>query len=291
MRYSLYLLILFSLLFQSCNTEPVSDTLLQTTNIVDDLGRKVIIPSDPKRIVSITPSITELLYTFTDTSKIVGRSIWCDYPVSVKKVAAVNSYPLDIEGITLLQPDIVFAKKGMISLQEIEKLEKLHIPVVVLSFDLLSEIESNVRKLVRYTNGDTLKMNDWFTQLSLAKDTGTLGNTKKCMIVASVSPIYIFGNKTYVSELIELSGGSNIVENTEAAYPTVDVEYVLKSNPQVYIFTSPEQQNLFFDSYPILKKTQGYKNNKLFHIDDSVLSRPGIRLPLLNQTIKSILSK
>jgi len=185
----------------------------------------------------------------------------------------------------------VFTKKGMISLQEIEKLDKLKIPVVVLSFDLLSEIDTNVKKLVAYTNGDTSKMNAWFNQLSFSADTSASEKRKRCMIVASISPIYIFGNKTYVSELAELAGGVNIIEDTEAAYPAVDVEYVLKSNPEVYIFTSLEQQNLFFESYPILKKTDGYKNKKLFHIDDSVLSRPGVRLPVLNQTIKSILSE
>jgi len=291
MRYSLYLLILFSLLFQFSCSQPVTENHVFTTTIIDDLGRKVIIPVKPQRIVSITPSITELLYTFTDTSKIVGRSVWCDYPAAVKKVSAVNSYPLDIESITLLQPDIVFAKTGMISIQEIEKLEKLSIAVVVLKFDLLNEIQQNVRKLVSYTHGDSLKMEEWFKQFSLSPDTLSYTKTKRCIVVTSISPIYVFGENTYVSELLKLSGGVNIVQDTKTAYPSVDIEYVLRSNPEVYIFTSLEQQNLFFESYPLLKKTDGYKNKQTYHIDDSVLSRPGVRLPQLNQSIKSILLK
>lgn len=291
MRYSLYVLILLFLLFQSCNTQSIPDNTAPTTTIIDDLGRKVIIPNEPKRIVSLTPSITELLYTFTDTSKIKGRSIWCDYPESVKKVAALNSYPLDVEGLTRLQPDVVFAKTGMISMQEIEKLEKLSIPLVVLKFDLLHDIEKNVRKLVSYTHGDSLKMEAWFNQWVISPDTNIHIETKRCLAVTSISPIYVYGRNTFVSELLNSAGGVNVIEDPKAAYPSVDVEYVLKSNPEVYIFTSLKQQQLFFESYPVLKKTDGYKNKQLFHIDDSVFSRPGVRLPLLKQTIQSILSK
>lgn len=291
MRYSLYVLILLFLLFQSCNTQSIPDNTVTTTSIIDDMGRTVIIPKEPKRIVSLTPSITELLYTFTDTTKIKGRSIWCDYPESVKKVVALNSYPLDVEGLTRIQPDVVFAKTGMISIQEIEKLEKLSIPVVVLKFDLLNDIEKNVRKLVSYTHGDSLKMEAWFNQWVIFSDTNMHKVTKRCLTVTSISPIYVYGGNTFVSELLKSAGGLNVIEDTKTAYPSVDVEYVLKSNPEVYIFTSLKQQQLFFESYPVLKKTDGYKNKQLFHIDDSVLSRPGIRLPLLKQTIQSILSK
>ena len=296
MRYSLYLLLVFSLLFASCNEKAVvSENNVDTTSytFTDDAGRNVLMPRSPHRIVSLTPSITELLYAFTDTNRIVGRSVWCDYPESVKKLPALNTYPLDIEAVVRLKPDVVFVKKGMIAVQELEKLERLNISVVVLTFDLLTEIESGTRKLVEITQGDTVKMNTWFDQWLIPADTTApaSNNTQTCIVVTSVTPIYVFGKKTYVSELIERIGGKNFIYDTDSPYPVVDVEYVLKANPDVYIFSSAEQQALFFEAYPILKKTKGYKEQKMFYIGDSVLSRPGIRLPQLYQSIKSILHK
>ncbi len=296
MRYSLYLFLVFSLLFTACKEKTVviennPDTASYT--FVDDAGRNVVIPSSPHRIVSLTPSITELLYAFTDTNRIVGRSVWCDYPESVKKLPALNTYPLDIEAVVRLKPDVVFAKKGMISIQELEKLERLNISVVVLKFDLITEIESSTRKLVQITQGDTVKMNAWFDQWLVPADTivSASNAVQTCIVVTSVSPIYVFGKKTYVSDLIVQAGGKNFIYDTDSPYPVVDVEYVLKSNPDIYIFSSAEQQTLFFEAYPVLKKTKAYKAQKLFYIGDSVLSRPGIRLPQLYQSIKSILHK
>ncbi|MGN6645202.1 MAG: ABC transporter substrate-binding protein [Cytophaga sp.] len=257
----------------------------------DDAGRNVVIPRNLHRIVSLTPSITELLYAFTDTNRIAGRSVWCDYPESVKKLPALNTYPLDIEAVARLKPDVVFAKKGMISIQELEKLERVNISVVVLKFDLITEIESSTRKLVQITHGDTLKMNAWFDKWLAPVDTTASDSVQTCIVVTSVSPIYVFGKKTYVSELIERAGGKNFIYDTDSSYPVVDVEYVLKTNPDVYIFNSTEQQTLFFEAYPVLKKTKAYKEQKIFYIGDSVLSRPGIRLPQLYQSIKSILHK
>lgn len=288
MRYSRYLLILFVLLVLSCS---VQNEKQNNTHVeIDDLGRKVLVPDAPERIISLTPSITELLYTFTDTTKLVGRSIWCDYPVAVKKKPAVNNYPVDIEAIVLLKPDLVFVKNGMITLQELDKLEQLHVPVFVQQYDLLNQIEASIRKMVHMTNGDSLKSEQWIHSIIIDTLKQHVGH-KRAIAIVSVSPVYVFGKATFVSELLERAGGKNVIDIPNSAYPTVDVEYILRADPELFLFSSKEQQNLFFETYPVLKKCIGYKTNHLFVIDDSVLSRPGVRLPVLKDSLVSILSK
>ena len=288
MRYSIYMLILFVLLGQSCSreNEKKNNSHIQ----IDDLGRKVVVPDEPKRIISLTPSITEFLYTFTDTAKIIGRSLWCDYPAAVKKIPALNSYPVDIEAIVLLKPDLVFVKNGMITVQELDKLEQLHIPVFVQKYDLLKEIEASTRTLVHITKGDSAKMEQWIQSIHM----DTLQHPfehKRAIAIVSASPVYVFGKETFVSELMEQAGAKNVVEVLDSAYPTVDVEYILRTDPEVFLFSSKDQQKLFFETYPLLKKSTGYKTNQLFVIDDSVLSRPGIRLPVLKDSLVSIFGR
>lgn len=290
MRYSTYLFFLYALLCFACNTPPIAEISDTSTRIVkDDLGRSIHIPNNPQRILSLTPSMTELVYTFVDTTKVIGRSVWCDYPESVKKKPAVNSYPLDIEAIVRLKPDLILVKKGMISVQDIDKLEQLHQTVFVQEYDLLKKIEASVRTMVDITKGDSIKMKTWLSELQT--DTAVIVKKKKYLAVVSITPIYVFGNLTFVSELFEPLGGENIIHDVQNAYPTIDVEYILQANPELYVFGSEEQKKLFFETYPILKKTLGYKNKQLFVIDDSVLSRPGVRLPVLKDSLESIMRK
>ncbi len=291
MRYSIYLCILFVLATLSCTSKHQNRVVESAYVLTDDLGREVVIPAKPKRIVSLTPSITELIYTFADTSIIVGRSVWCDYPAAVTNIPAVNSYPLDIEAVVRLKPDLVLVKQGMISAQELDKLEQLNLSVFVQKYDLLNEIYSSTKTLVQITNGDSIKYEKWIASIHADTAKKHKQQPKTCLAVTSVSPIYVFGKKTFVSELIECAGGKNCVETIQSAYPAVDVEFILRANPDVFLFSSVDQQKLFFETYPLLKQCKGYVTDSLFVIDDSVMSRPGIRLPVLNDSLVSIFSK
>jgi iron complex transport system substrate-binding protein len=177
----------------------------------------------------------------------------------------------------------------MISIQDIDKLEQLHQTVFVQDYDLLKNIKASVQTLVDITKGDSIKMKTWLS--ALQTDTAAIIKKKKYLAVVSATPIYVFGNMTFVSELFEALGGENVIHDVQNAYPTIDVEYILQADPELYVFGSEEQKKLFFESHPILKKTLGYKNNQLFIIDDSVLSRPGIRLPILKDSLESIMRK
>ena len=295
MRYSIYLFLVFNILIllEGCSDNKTKKDQLQNNYIQvdDDLGRTVSINLHNQRIISLTPSITELLYAFSDTTHIVGRSIACDYPEEVQFKPAVNNYPVDIEAIVRLKPDLVFVKMGMIPMVDLEKLRKLTIPVFVQKYDRLDEIEHSIRTLVRITNGDSVKMNNWLNELN-QKSLNQEHTSQTFIAIASATPIYTFGQKTFVSELAESAGGKNVIDsNFNTAYPTVNVEYVLRSNPDIMIFESTEQQKTFFESYPVLENLSAYKNKKIYFIDVSLLSRPGSRLPVLKDSIETILNK
>lgn len=291
MRYYVYLLLLCSsFLVYSCKHKAIKEhtSIKGTIQVTDDMGRIITIPSKPERIVSLTPSITELLYAFTDTTYIAGRSSFCDYPIEVISKPAVNSYPVDIEGIVRLKPDLVLVMKGMISIQDLEKLEQLSIPVFIQKYDRLTEIENSVRTLVRITNGDSLKMETWLATLH-TDSSKAIRRDNRFIILASVNPIYIYGKQTFASELAEQAGGTNAIDSVSNAYPSVDVEYFLRTNPDKLIFNSGTESASFFETYPVLKKIKAYKRNQLYTIDASILSRPGSRLPLLKDTLMAII--
>jgi iron complex transport system substrate-binding protein len=286
MRNSVYL---FLIIIASCFgcSQSSNETISEKSHDVrDDIGRIVNIPIIPKHIISLTPSISELLYTFVDSNRIVGRSNWCDYPDVIKNKPAINSYPLDIEALVRLKPDLIVVKKGMISVQEINKLEELKQTVFIQEYDLMNQIKRSARTLIDITKGDTVTFHQWIDKLQM--DTVPKKDAKRFLAITSVQPIYVFGTNTFLSQIAVSAGGINCIQSIGNPYPTIDVEYILKANPEVYIFSSEGNEKLFFDTYPILKKTVGYQYNQLFVIDDSVMSRPGIRLPILMNAMHSI---
>ncbi|WP_299248086.1 helical backbone metal receptor [uncultured Cytophaga sp.] len=289
MRNSIYLFLLITGMLLGCTQSNTENKIKHTHIVVDDMGRKIDLPISPTRIISLTPSISELLYTFIDSSRIVGRSAWCDYPEGIKTKPVINSYPVDIEALVRLKPDLILVKKGMISIQDLEKLEQLHQTVFVQEYDLMKDIRKSATTLVQLTKGDTLQLNQWLVRLK--NNSSAIKNTKKFLAITSVNPVYVYGKKTFLSELAEFAGGENCVQLIDNPYPTIDVEYMLRSNPEVYIFDSEAQKALFFETYPILKKTIGFQESKLYVIDASVMSRPGIRLPILKDSITAIMNR
>lgn len=79
----------------------------------DDLGRALTLPAHPRRVLALAPSLTEMLYTVADTATIIARTQADDYPAAALRKSLVNSYPLDLEHLAALRPDVVFIVEGM----------------------------------------------------------------------------------------------------------------------------------------------------------------------------------
>src|SRR5687768_5948246 len=125
MRFIVGLLLAFVLSTSVCHADDVWYT--------DGTGEHVIYGQNAKRIVSLAPSVTEMLYFLGFGSRVVGRSSYCNYPPEVLKVASVGGFvDASIEKIVSLEPDIVVAYKGN-SLDLVLQLRELNINVVAFS--------------------------------------------------------------------------------------------------------------------------------------------------------------
>ena len=102
-----YIIVLFSLLFFSCSQENIEKENIKI-KLVDDLGREIELIKTPKRVISLAPSITEILYFIGEQNKLVARTQACDYPNEVEKLPVVSTYPLDFESIVKFKPDLGF---------------------------------------------------------------------------------------------------------------------------------------------------------------------------------------
>src|SRR5881392_2354979 len=116
--------------------------------VTDDAGRRVTLAAPARRVVSLLPSFTEILFAIGAGDRLVGRTTWCDYPPGVLAVPSVgDGMPPSVEAVAARQPDLVVLYRAGPNLTAAEQLERLGIRTVLLDLNLLEQLGPAARRL------------------------------------------------------------------------------------------------------------------------------------------------
>ena len=251
---------------------------------VDDLGRKIFLAKAPTRVVSLAPSITEILYAIGLTDEIVGVSEFCDYPAAAKQKPKVGYANPNVEVIISLQPDLVLAPRAFLRAELLAKLEQLKIPTFVVDPESFEEIPSRIQTVGRILNrsssadGVAMVMRQRIAAIRSKLDAVAL---VRVLYVLNSQPLITVGPGSYIHQVISVAGGSNIASQTTVPYPHLNMEAVLKADPEIIIFpighaegipTAEQQEWLRWTSLSAVKQ------RRLHQISADVLNRPGPRI-------------
>ena len=293
MRFFLLLLPLGLLL--GCHSEPEKTALVP---VRDGLGRSVSVPAHPRRVLALAPSMTEMLFAVADTATIMARCPQDNYPAGVYRKPVVNNYPLDLEKLVLLKPDVVFTVEGITSVDDAQRLQQLGIPVYYLRFrrveDVFKGLEDVGRLLGRLPQArhltDSLRRNLKVLTNAPGRRFAAL---PKVLSITWQDPIYSYGQNTLFTDEISLAGGRNAVTETfPQPYPALTREYILKLNPDVLLGGSfGKMDSTFFKNYPELKRINAYKNRRVFSITGNLMERPGPRVVESVRELQELLNK
>lgn len=291
MRFLLLLLPLALLL--GCRSE--SDTAALVP-VRDGLGRTVRLPAHPRRVLALAPSMTEMLFAVADTATIVARCPQDNFPAAVYRKPVVNNYPLDLEKLVLLKPDVVFTVEGITSVDDAQRLQQLGIPVYYLRFrrvqDVFKGLEEVGRLLGRQSQARHLtdSLRQRLKALTNAPIRRPIPNV---LAITWQDPIYCYGQNTLFTDEIRMAGGRNaVVETFPQPYPALTREYILKLNPDVLLGgTFGKLDSTFFKNYPELKRINAYKTRRVFPITGNLLERPGPRVVESVRELQKLLQK
>lgn len=250
------------------------------TDVVD---RKVTIEKQPERIVSLSPSNTEILCALGLGDKLVGVTDYCDYPAEVLSKEKVGDYSQpNIEKIVALQPDMVFANNGM-QHEIIYKLEEANIQVVVFGGDTFEGVYRSILDAGKITNTQKTAseiVNNMKNRVDEVQKKLKGVEKKSCYFIVTFgdSGNWTAGPGSFIDEMINKAGGENIAGDTESAWAEYSIEKLVEKKPQVILMSKAA------GDVEELKNTSGYKeliavkegNVKL--LDDNLVSRPGPRL-------------
>ncbi|MDP3046464.1 MAG: ABC transporter substrate-binding protein [Chloroflexota bacterium] len=209
--------------------------------IVDDLGRSVIIAKLPQRIVSLSPSNTEILFAIGAGDQVVGVTQFCNYPAEAKtkpQIGGFSAATISVEKIVELKPDLVLSA-GAIQKPVIEALERAQIPVFAVDPATIEGVYGRIESLGRLTghlaeaNRVTARMNERVAAVKARVKNVPQAERPKVFYEVWNEPLMTAGPGTLIGQMIDVAGGVNILAEITQQYVQVSAEEVIKRNPDV----------------------------------------------------------
>lgn len=248
----------------------------------DSMGNEVIIQSEPKRIISAAPSITELIFALGKGNKLVGRTDYCDYPEEVKNIESIGSLTEpNIEKVIELKPDIVVASTHFKE-DAAKKLEDLGIKVIVLyDAEDFAKVYDTITTLGEIVNARNMADDIVSGIKKTAEDI-----KKKVEGLEKPSVYYVVGfgkygdftatGETFIAQMLEMAGGNNIAK--DAGGWSYSLEKIIENDPEYIIISKNYGMKGEFISTEGYKELSAVKNNKVMEIDNNLIDRQGPRL-------------
>lgn len=249
----------------------------------DDLGRRVYLAKPARRVVSLAPSVTEILFAVGLDAEVVGVTTFCDYPVQARSKPKVGSSTPNLETILGLKPDLVVGNKDFIRPDALAKLEQLKIPVFILAPKTIEDILGHINTvghLVGHDRDARAVVQGLRERLSELRSRMGAAKPVRVFYVVNTDPLISVGAGSFIHQMLELAGGENIVGQTSISYPKVSLEEVLRRDPEVLLFpvgTSegiPEAEQQRWCKWTTLSAVA---HNRLHQVKAELVNRPGPR--------------
>lgn len=253
--------------------------------VVDQMERRVMVPDDPGRVISLAPSITEIVFALNQENRLKGVTRYSDYPAEAKNLPRIGSYVrLDIERIVALNPDLCIATKDGNPKTIIDRLESLNIPVYVVNPHNLDTILATILEIGAILNAGqrakTLTAGMHTRIQRVVSRVAQIDYRPRVFFQIGISPIVSAGSDTFIHELIEIAGGINLAEG-RSAYPRFSTEQVLALEPEVFIITSMARQAVFEQVKAEWRRwpnIPAVRDERIFLVDSDLFDRPAPRL-------------
>ncbi|WP_024905131.1 cobalamin-binding protein [Robbsia andropogonis] len=255
----------------------------------DDAGRLVSLRRPARRIVSLAPHVTELVYAAGGGAWLVGAVNYSDYPPAARTLPRVGGYAsIDIERIAALHPDLIVAWRYGNADRQLDALTALGIPVFVSEPRHVDDIGTSLRRL-----GALLGTASTANQEAARLETGFAALRERYARRSRISvfyqvwthPLMTLSGRQITSDVIALCGGRNVFADLPGVAPTVSAEAVIAAAPQAIVApaagatrngnTAMVTDWTAWQAWPLLPAVAA---GNLFSIDGDLISRPGPRL-------------
>ena len=260
-------------------TGALEKSVTYPVTVKDSEGSEIMIETEPEKVISLAPNITEMMFVLGAGDKLVGRTDYCDYPKEALEITSIGTLQEpDIEKIVSLEPDLVIASTHFSEESE-KQLSDLGIKVLVLyeehEIDGVYTMLETLGTVINAQEKSLKAVNDMKAVMDETKEVVSGLEAPSVYYVVGFGEYgdYTAGGDTFISQLITLAGGENIAKEVQGW--SYSLESLVAADPDIILIDNTMKDA--FISADHYKDLSAVKNGMVFGIDKSILERQGVR--------------
>ncbi len=208
----------------------------------DMLGREITLAAPPARIVSLVPSVTEILYALKAEDMLVGVTDFCDFPAEARRKPRVGGMVApSLEAVVVLRPDLVIATTEGTREDTFTQLARLGVPVYLVAVHRVAEVKALIAG-VGVLTGRQATAGSIVVRLEQRIDAVTRAvgsfDRPRVLYVLWPEPLIVPGRDTIVTELIQLAGGRSLTADNPESWPRYSLESAVAGRPEVILLAN-----------------------------------------------------
>ena len=251
-----------------------------TAALRDDYGHLLRLAVPPRRIVSLNPATTELLFALGAGPRVVGRTQYDLWPDSARLVPSVGAgMQPNLEAVLGRQPDLVVMYASGSDRGAADRLTTAGVATAAFRMDRIADF-ARVAMVLGRLIGDTVR-----ARAVVDSVTGTLDRVRHAtqslprpsvFLHAWEKPLMTLGGGSFVSELVTIAGGRNIYDSLPAPSPVVTLEDVLRRNPDIILVSPIERSNIMESER--WRALRAVRTGRVLAYDTNLVARPSVKL-------------
>jgi len=270
-----------SLIFVLCFLPGIAQAL----TVVDHTGRAVTLTAAPRRIVSLVPGVTEILFAIGAQDLLVGVTDFCDYPPEARRKARVGDMLApNLESLVTLRPDVVVATRSGNREETFDQLKRLGLPVYLVdeppSIAEVMRLVGSLGQLTGRTDAAAAVTAGLARRITAVQERVAGRPHPRVLYVLWPEPLIVPGRGSLVTELIASAGGESVTADQAQGYPRMSLEAAVGRAPEVIILarhgagTGPAAR----EQWQRLESLPAIRSGRLYAADGDLLHRYGPRV-------------
>ena len=259
--------------------------------VVDDAGRSFVFAQPPQRVVTLAPSLTELVFAAGAGASLVGTSALSDYPAAARAIARVgDAGRVDVERVIALRPDLVLIWQRGNTSRELEQLEAAGIRLFQLEPRRLDDVARAIERLgVLLGHADEAERRAIDMRAALERLRAAHRGAAPVSVFYQVwrQPLMTVNGRQLISDILQLCGGRNVFAALSPLVPIISTESVVAADPEAILTASEsaapaawrrDQANPSFAAWRRHSGIRAVRGAWLYTLDGDAISRQGPRV-------------
>jgi iron complex transport system substrate-binding protein len=251
--------------------------------VTDDYGKVVVLAAPARRVVSLAPHLTELMYAAGAGASMVGALQYSDYPPAARRLPRVGSEAqIDLEALVALRPDLVVAWPNSGSAAAVERIAALGIPVFRSEPRELEDIARTLETLGKLAATEAAAGTAARAfRARAARIERTYAKRPQVRVFYQVwnRPLITVNGDHVISKAMRLCGGENVMAGLPALAPEIDRELVLRADPEAILASGAGgERPAWLDDWREFPALAAVRGGNLYAIRPDLLQRHTPRL-------------